>query len=336
MTPAIHRSRRPRGFTLIELLVVISIIVLLISLLLPALKQARESARQVGCMAQERQLGVAQAVYSADNQDYIAGPNTSGYHLNPGLLGGDRAAEPITADDWMSPILAPYLGLPANRAQKLVRIFNDDFKCQSNDNKYDGVFGPGIPGVDPGTVNVNSYSAPITMHYFWDANQAAQAGWNAAKAAYYGNSFDQRVDMGPSGYRFRADQVGNASLKVAFMEGARYIEADGRITFNTDGGSRFGGNFMNRGPALNVYFQNTGNPYRFATASTSETRLHLYSARYSFRHGEKMNMTFFDGHSALFHHLDTRDVDYFWPTGSIVRNVTELPDKEAYVGYVVR
>ena len=61
--------RRRDAFTLIELLVVISIIALLISILLPALKNARESARGVACMSNERQVGLGFANYLSNSND---------------------------------------------------------------------------------------------------------------------------------------------------------------------------------------------------------------------------------------------------------------------------
>ncbi|MEM7807089.1 MAG: prepilin-type N-terminal cleavage/methylation domain-containing protein [Planctomycetota bacterium] len=63
----IHRFARPRGFTLVELLVVIGIIALLVSILLPSLVRARQSAGEVKCLSNVRQLVAASALYANDN-----------------------------------------------------------------------------------------------------------------------------------------------------------------------------------------------------------------------------------------------------------------------------
>lgn len=62
---------KKNAFTLIELLVVISIIALLVALLLPALTSARESARAVKCLSQQRSLAQILFIYSADHDGHM-------------------------------------------------------------------------------------------------------------------------------------------------------------------------------------------------------------------------------------------------------------------------
>ncbi len=70
MKKTIYNADGFKGFTLIELLVVISIIALLVAMLLPALGSAREAARRVSCMSNQRQIGIATIAYVNDNKDF--------------------------------------------------------------------------------------------------------------------------------------------------------------------------------------------------------------------------------------------------------------------------
>jgi len=62
--------RKVRGFTLVELLVVIGIIAVLIGILLPTLSRARDQARTVYCMSNERQLHLAILQYGQLFKNY--------------------------------------------------------------------------------------------------------------------------------------------------------------------------------------------------------------------------------------------------------------------------
>jgi prepilin-type N-terminal cleavage/methylation domain-containing protein/prepilin-type processing-associated H-X9-DG protein len=62
---------KPTGFTLTEMLVVVSIICLLFSVLLPSFNRAMKKSEQVHCLANQRQLYLAWALYSTNNNDEL-------------------------------------------------------------------------------------------------------------------------------------------------------------------------------------------------------------------------------------------------------------------------
>src|SRR6201746_543202 len=79
-----HHGSRSKGFTLIELLVVIAIIAILAAILFPVFAQAREKARSITCLSNQKQLRLGIMMYIQDydevlpqNQYYVQGASSN-------------------------------------------------------------------------------------------------------------------------------------------------------------------------------------------------------------------------------------------------------------------
>ncbi|BDI32900.1 prepilin-type N-terminal cleavage/methylation domain-containing protein [Capsulimonas corticalis] len=124
-----------KGFTLIELLVVIAIIAILAAILFPVFAKAREKARQITCISNLKQIGLATLQY---NQDYDEAFYAHRYNNSPNLLlksnGGpfaDVSGDVTNKVFWIS-LLQPY-----------TKSY-DVFKCPSNPNAWVGVNTDGV------------------------------------------------------------------------------------------------------------------------------------------------------------------------------------------------
>ena len=101
----------PRGFTLIELLVVVIIIAILAALLLPALASAKEHARNMQCLNNEKQQCVALFMYAGDNKDNL--PDGTGglwaWDMDA-YLANQLIAAGTTPQTWYDPGTLPSIG----------------------------------------------------------------------------------------------------------------------------------------------------------------------------------------------------------------------------------
>jgi prepilin-type N-terminal cleavage/methylation domain-containing protein/prepilin-type processing-associated H-X9-DG protein len=276
------RETRRAGFTLIELLVVISIIALLVGILLPALGAARKSAQKAVCLGHQRSIGQGTAVYASNNNDWLAGPHTSGMNTRGNGIATPRdiSTSPVQNMDWVSPTLGDSLGLPADRDERIYAIANDDLRCPSND----VITKAGVGG----ELFYQSYSATLGFHTLNDAD-----------SPYITNLKGDTHVESPVGYRPRLDKVGSPSDKVNAMDGARYVDNWGsaagveRITSYNDFPKQIrGGNYMEFGPM--TAFEN--GPWEYES-STSDVPLES-SLALGFRHSGSVNLVYFDGHGS--------------------------------------
>ncbi|HLP86063.1 MAG TPA: prepilin-type N-terminal cleavage/methylation domain-containing protein [Phycisphaerales bacterium] len=298
-----------RGFTLIELLVVIAIIALLIGLLLPSLGKAREAARDVVCKATQRDLNTAQQAYTVENKDFYACIWTSGRIVaglgndptNPAYLETSPPTTPVTAFDWMSPILGATNNLPQGRAERF-KVLMNRYACASV--RRSAVLFVGSSALDlddfdrlaaegegykhssflmPHAMATVSDQAPVDNRVFINPNTGQPQGLSLITQNPGSPLFGPI--RSPSDFVPRLDRVGIVlSDKVMFMDGLRRVNDTGtNVNFDASPSNLFGP--FSDSPSFR------GSPaYGRFTSIPGGLNLKL-----SFRHNDGANAAHFDG-----------------------------------------
>jgi prepilin-type N-terminal cleavage/methylation domain-containing protein/prepilin-type processing-associated H-X9-DG protein len=339
--PRLRLSVGTRGFTLMELLVVIAIIAVLISMLLPSLRTAREAARSAVCMTRQRSLAQGQALYMSSNDEYFAGPRTTGYR---GLLGQsgnqtyifDTTPEtPTSTLDWISPTQGGGLGLSPNRARRTAQVFNQ-FACPTAREYNLRIFDEaGMSDRDEFAALVEregvrqvSYLSPAAFHY-WPGSLAGdiQNALNEAMGGQAPIGFKTPVDV-PAVYRPRLDMVGLwPSAKILVSDGTRYLAkrlgSGSYLDFDIDATPRWHGSFTDPGP---IFHKSIAFGRGLVQDADQDRRL------LSFRHaGGSINAAYFDGHvGAMKSDEAWTNAAPWYPGGSTFNGLEGTPESNAY------
>ena len=309
------------GFTLIELLVVVAVIALLLGLLLPSLTWSREVAQSMVGSSNVRQLTVGQLAHAAENDGWVAGPNTTGLLVKArgqdSITGGSYDTAPTSTHDWISPTVGASLGFSPNRAERTRNIF-EQFACPKATYQYNLVYALSSPDdIDDFEDEQQkrpylqlSYLAPSPFLYV-NPSSAWRRTINGVQFSVQGsnptsnNRRETSIFIGfgtpfrtPKTYRPRLDLLKNPSSKAAVADGTRYVEYRGgreptiELDFDADPAPSIYGSFLSASPAFHgsrAYGRNVPG----ANGNTFNIDI---SMRY-FGNNNEMHVAHWDGHS---------------------------------------
>lgn len=314
--------RRSGGFTLVELLVVVAVIALLIGVLLPALAGARASGFQMKGAANQKQLVLGISRYAGENDFKIPGTNTSGVALknidnedsdNKLSRSGDR---PVQNFDWMSPAIGAD-SLPESRAQRFVRMWQDYGDPAMSDT---------VPAAQVSQANTELTKALTEYGEMPVPSVLMPASWQWAGDTPGTDRLaqpvaEENVAKLPTNWFPRISNIGAESRKIAISDGYAdldgQVDIDGRIwaaSSKTTLAENEYGAFCSSSPvklnSVNFFGSGeTGNPL-------------------AFRHRDKMNAGFWDGHVETLTIRDAQNPSLWYPKGTVMGSATTTTSKQ--------
>lgn len=143
--PVLYRRSSGRGFTLLDVLVSMAVIMIMMSIMLPSLGRVRETAHQVICRSNVRQIGIGIAMYAEDNHDRLMHTvhvgegsankpwDTIGLRLEPSSLASPGNWDGLGRLYEFDYLPAPKLYYcPSHRGRNAYRDYEDQWGARSN------------------------------------------------------------------------------------------------------------------------------------------------------------------------------------------------------------
>jgi prepilin-type N-terminal cleavage/methylation domain-containing protein/prepilin-type processing-associated H-X9-DG protein len=305
--------RNSRAFTLVELLVVIAIIGVLVALLLPAVQAAREAARRMQCVNNEKQIALALLSYEGSNKEFPAARlgTDSGGVTQADCGNGDIVTIPTTGPLAFSGASALVMILPYMEQQALFDALQaKKYEIWGPNATWQNAHASIIPAL---AMRPDSYACPSDRIFesFAQYTHGLPANINVASGSYANVLGTIRADETPPRIKFCGDGVFMYARRFRIAEITDGLSNTFFVGETRDGhlvdasGLSFNSNIWSNGNRMQSTMRTTRTPLNTAPGVDAGTGVarqadnHYSNGGFSSYHPSGANFAFGDGHIAF-------------------------------------